>query len=195
MTSTQVAGSPGCGDSPLSTTGSVVGILTFALGLLAYLIAFLTITRGADQALAEMLATLDETDRQILGIKTLLDDAEREADPDYDAMKNMIDGPESSFRTANNDFERLLEPFSVASRRSRPGRMSLFRRFRWWYRDRDLAAATIRLENRRQHFATIQLTYVLRYFSSFSFFSWFHTTGLPGEPARSFCFPPGDRSY
>jgi len=149
---------PDPGDSPLSTTGNVLGILTFALGLFAYCIAFSVVVRGADRELAAALATLVDTARQIAEVKQFLDDEEREADPDYRTMKDMIDSSESSYKAAKYEFESQLEPFIMSPH----GNMSFLGRFRWWYREKDLAAAATRLENRKQHFATIQLTYLLR---------------------------------
>jgi hypothetical protein len=54
-----------CGDSPLSATASIVGILTFALGLLASYIALQSATRGAPSEIARLVDDLRTTQREI----------------------------------------------------------------------------------------------------------------------------------
>ena len=53
------------GDSPLSTTASIVGILTFALGLLASYIALQSATRGAPSEIARLVDDLRITQHEI----------------------------------------------------------------------------------------------------------------------------------
>lgn len=54
-----------CSDSPLSTTASIVGILTFALGLLASYIALQSATRGAPSEIARLVDDLRITQHEI----------------------------------------------------------------------------------------------------------------------------------
>ena len=54
-----------CNDSPLSTTASIVGILTFALGLLASYIALQSATRGAPSEIARLIDDLRTTQHEI----------------------------------------------------------------------------------------------------------------------------------
>lgn len=54
-----------CGDSPLSTTSSIVGILTFALGVLASYIALQSATRGAPSEIARLVDDLRTTQHEI----------------------------------------------------------------------------------------------------------------------------------
>lgn len=54
-----------CGDSPLSTTASIVGILTFALGLFASYIALQSATRGAPSEIARLVDDLRSTQHEI----------------------------------------------------------------------------------------------------------------------------------
>ena len=78
MTSSQppVPTSLSCGDSPLSTTASVVGILTFALGLLASYIALQSATRGAPSEIARLVDDLRTTQREINRVaEYIFDDA------------------------------------------------------------------------------------------------------------------------
>ncbi len=54
-----------CNDSPLSTTASIVGILTFALGILASYIALQSATRGAPSEIARLVDDLRTTQHEI----------------------------------------------------------------------------------------------------------------------------------
>ena len=54
-----------CGDSPLSTTASIVGILTFTLGLIASYVALQSATRGAPSEIARLIDDLRTTQREI----------------------------------------------------------------------------------------------------------------------------------
>ena len=65
-----------CGDSPLSATASIVGILTFALGLLASYIALQSATRGAPSEIARLVDDLRTTQREINRVaEYIFDDA------------------------------------------------------------------------------------------------------------------------
>lgn len=65
-----------CGDSPLSTTASIVGILTFALGLFASYIALQSATRGAPGEIARLVDDLRTTQREINRVaEYIFDDA------------------------------------------------------------------------------------------------------------------------
>ena len=71
-----------CGDSPLSTTASVVGILTFALGLLASYIALQSATRGAPSEIARLVDDLRITQREINRVaEYIFDDAHNDVEP------------------------------------------------------------------------------------------------------------------
>lgn len=65
-----------CGDSPLSTTASIVGILTFSLGLVASYIALQSATRGAPTEIARLVNDLRTTQREINRVaEYIFDDA------------------------------------------------------------------------------------------------------------------------
>ena len=70
-----------CSDSPLSTTASVVGILTFALGLLASYIALQSATRGAPSEISRLIDDLRNTQREINRVaEYIFDDAHNTVD-------------------------------------------------------------------------------------------------------------------
>ena len=70
-----------CGDTPLSTTASIVGILTFALGLAASYIALQSATRGAPSEIARLVDDLRSTQSEINRVaEYIFDDAHHEID-------------------------------------------------------------------------------------------------------------------
>ena len=65
-----------CGDSALSTTASIIGILTFALGLLASYIALQSATRGAPSEIARLVDDLRTMQHEINRVaEYIFDDA------------------------------------------------------------------------------------------------------------------------
>ena len=65
-----------CGDSALSTTASIIGILTFALGLLASYIALQSATRGAPSEIARLVDDLRAMQHEINRVaEYIFDDA------------------------------------------------------------------------------------------------------------------------
>ena len=84
MSSARTATPPtlSCGDSPLSTTASVVGILTFTLGLIASYVALQSATRGAPSEIARLIDDLRTTQREINRVaEYIYDDAHNAPDP------------------------------------------------------------------------------------------------------------------
>ena len=76
-----------CGDTPLSTTASIVGILTFALGLLASYVALQTATRGAPTEISRLVDELRSTQAEINRVAEYIFD-----DAHYGVTEN-IEGP------------------------------------------------------------------------------------------------------
>ena len=65
-----------CGDSGLSTTASIIGILTFALGLLASYVALQSATRGAPSEITRLVDDLRTTQHEINRVaEYIFDDA------------------------------------------------------------------------------------------------------------------------
>ena len=74
-----------CSDSPLSTTASVVGILTFALGLIASYVALQSATRGAPSEISRLIDDLRITQREINRVaEYIYDDAHNAPVSDVD---------------------------------------------------------------------------------------------------------------
>ena len=113
-----------CGDSPLSTTASVVGILTFALGLLASYIALQSATRGAPSEISRLIDDLRTTQREINRVaEYIFDDAHNtgqvpprmsfDTSPHYlvsskRALATATGGPDGTMQVLYDEVEELF---------------------------------------------------------------------------------------
>ena len=80
-----------CGDTPLSTTASIVGILTFALGLLASYIALQSATRGAPTEISRLVDELRSTQAEINRVaEYIFDDAHFGATESYEGPSHRL---------------------------------------------------------------------------------------------------------
>src|SRR5512140_2835994 len=83
-------GCPDCGDSPLSTTGNVTGILTFAYAILASVALFFAVIGTADNELQQLATSQQQTSRHIETLYGYFADLDGVAHPDLAAMKEPI---------------------------------------------------------------------------------------------------------
>ncbi|KAM5354704.1 hypothetical protein ACJ41O_001351 [Fusarium nematophilum] len=171
MDCTLTEGCPECSDSVLSTTGNVLGLLTFAFSFFLSLAAFLTITRNADGEVRDLHRALDRTDKHIGQINSYLRDLEMQRDPVLGEMRDAMASSFHEFKIAINDIRKHLSRFGDApsddedgrvSRSQAPSSSSYWTSLRWWYDEKDTAAKMAKLESYRQHFNAIQLTLIAR---------------------------------
>jgi hypothetical protein len=147
---------PQCSDSPLSITGNVLGILTFALGLLASALAFLVITSGIQSELSTLELSLEKTGHQISHSRRYfqLRDSER------DAILQEMGG---EIAAALNSAERLYIELLGSVRTVKESADSVWTRVGWWYHGRQAVTANMaRLESEKTHLGTLQLTFLLK---------------------------------
>ncbi|MBE3047797.1 hypothetical protein IMZ48_35865, partial [Candidatus Bathyarchaeota archaeon] len=79
-----------CDDSALSVFANVLGILTFALGVVAYMVAFTAVTRGAANDIQDTSASLGMTSQHLEQTRRFFDDLQNEGDPDLDMMYQLM---------------------------------------------------------------------------------------------------------
>ncbi|KAH8646731.1 hypothetical protein BX600DRAFT_476849 [Xylariales sp. PMI_506] len=140
---------PACDDSPLSYTGNVTGILTFALGLIASCVAFLSITRNAENEIQTLNLIVVETNQHISDITGYITRLEL----------RRVDNPllvESlhNYDTAQREVADYLSKFITST--------SLWNRLKWWYMAKETAAMMARLNNHQQRITAIQLTFLVQ---------------------------------
>ncbi|CAG1990976.1 unnamed protein product [Fusarium graminearum] len=141
---------PDCGDSPLSTTGNILGILTFALGLFLSTVAFMVAVRSAETEIDDLIESLKSTGRYIDQMTRFFASMGREADPEMTGMGLLpSDATESISNTQTKLLDELEETKKTIS--------ELPTRVDWWYRAQDVKAKLSKLDSERQHLHSVQL--------------------------------------
>jgi hypothetical protein len=143
-----------CGDSPLSWTGNVVGILTFALGVIISSAAFIAATRGADKEIQYSKEILRETKEHINKIHTQLDTLKYRGGNNLQGMDLLIYDSLESLNVARKDMDGKLADFKTPT--------SVWNRVRWWYDEKEIGVGMAKLDFQGQLFATVNLTLLLR---------------------------------
>lgn len=153
-----------CDDSPLSVVSNILGVLTFALGVFAYIAAFIAVTRGATKDMRDTEDVLKATQRQVEQIKRFLEVLQNRGDPDLDVMKALVGESLQDFVEAQAEMDEFLLGFKVAGdgHRVKLAGESMGSRFRWWYHEKDKEAGMAKLRGYQQHFAAVQLTFLER---------------------------------
>ncbi|KAI0428765.1 hypothetical protein F5Y09DRAFT_343359 [Xylaria sp. FL1042] len=155
MTQASMSGvCPECTDSPLSVTGNVVGIATFALGVIAFCATLFTVTRGADGEIYYYKQTLEETDRHINQISAYFTRLELEADEDLEQQVDSVADSLRQLLIANRDISARIDEVKEV-------KPALCRRLMWWWKEKEIAGGMVRVESQKQHVTAIQLTFLL----------------------------------
>jgi hypothetical protein len=144
---------PKCGDSPLTWTGNVLGILTFALGLIISSAAFVAATRGADKEIEYSKGILKETEEQIDKISTHMDTLKYRGGNNLQHMDQLIYDSLESLRVAREAMDGKLKQFKTPT--------FIWNRVRWWYDEKEIGVGMAKLDCQRQLVATVQLTLLL----------------------------------
>ena len=112
-------------DSPLSTTGNVIGILTFVLGIVSFCAAFYAITHNAPQEILDYKESLRERKAHIKQIHQYFEELNDEADSELEGnpIKQLMDNSMTDLENRRQTIEEDL--FHVGGR------------LQWWYRRQD----------------------------------------------------------
>lgn len=157
---------PDCGDSPLSTTGNVLGILTFALGVFAYLAVFFAMTRGAENEIRYCARVLAETEDHIKEIEYYKDLLTARGDQDARRLRDAMDTFRRTYSKIQQDLDNFKDRCGIGntdlSDEKSAWTASTWTRINWWYVASNMTAQMGRLDSHKQHFAAIELTVILR---------------------------------
>lgn len=146
------------GDSPLSTTANIIGILTFALGTLSFCIAFYAATADAPWEIKSYQDYIIQRRVHINEITQFFQDRDIEADHELE----------------NSSLGRLVsESLGLAETRRRAlekhvyeiyggGAVGLSTRLRWWMERRDMSMAMAGVDMQIHHLTALQISFLLR---------------------------------
>ncbi len=146
-----------CADSPLSMTGSIVGILTFALALLAYYFAFVATTKGAPAEIETFARDLSMTQSQIVPIIEYFEKQRQQANTAYQGHGDSI---LAALWSLVSTLQRVTTEFS----RHRPDGQSspgMWRRLRWVFDRDDMVESMARISNQKATITATQLSFLL----------------------------------
>ena len=136
-------------DKALSTTGDVIGILTFALGVFSFCAAFFAITHDAPREIEDYKESLEERKGHIEKARGYFDELRRVADSDWE-QSDIKDIIHTSLQRLETRRQAMYDSLSKVR-----GRLQ------WWYRRQDMLLSMARIETQLQHLGAIQLTFLL----------------------------------
>ena len=147
---------PECGDSPLSITGNITGILTFAYALLASSLVFFAVVRSAEHEMLQLRASVNQTSKHIETLYAYFNGLDLVADPDLALIQDPIKFALHDWRTTNQDLSNQFEELAGM----RPG---IRRQLAWWNRHRDILAGMAKLRSEKDDLFALLLTFMSRY--------------------------------
>ena len=119
-----------CPDSHLSTTGNVIGIFTFALGVFAYCITYVVVTHGATSEMEDFSTNLRIAKDQILKLLEHFSNLQLQADPDVvddTTIKSALNALIEPLRDLCNQVESIKDQSSSSS-------LHIWRHLYWVYK-------------------------------------------------------------
>lgn len=148
----------GGGDSPLSTTGNITGLLTFALATFSFCLAFYIATEGALKEMDDYQVYLDQRKDHIAVIRQFFEERDIEADHELEisGLQELI---RNSLKSAEERREKLEQ--EVGKIRNTPG-VDIGKRIQWWMRRRDMSLATASVEIEIHHLTALQMSFIIR---------------------------------
>jgi hypothetical protein len=136
-------------DSPLSTTANVLGILTFALGLLSFCAAFFAITHDAHREMQESKYSIKERKAHIQVLQQYFRELDTVADSELEQS--------SMGKLVHTSLINLARQTRAVEQEINGTRG----RWQWWYHRKDVVTAISRIDSQLQHVRSFQLTFLL----------------------------------
>jgi hypothetical protein len=147
------------GDSPLSTTSNIIGILTFALATFTFCVAFYAATADAPREAMSYKGYVEQRKKHIQEIGQFFEEKDVAADPDLEGspLKGLV---EDSIENA----ERLRTQLETNVYRicAHGEGMSLSQRVWWWLGRREMSMTMTSIDIQIQHLTALQITFLLR---------------------------------
>ncbi|KAK0701324.1 hypothetical protein B0H67DRAFT_650545 [Lasiosphaeris hirsuta] len=165
-------------DSPLSTTGNILGILTFAYAIIASCLVFLAVIRTADSEMQQLFSQIRQTSRHIETLGSYFRELDLVADIDLAPMRGPIKVALKDWRKTNQGLAARVGKLSEMG----PG---IKRRIMWWYGQNEMLASMAKLRSEKDDFSALLLTYLSRKISTQEHHLWRLERLATGEPRDS----------
>lgn len=152
------------GDSALSTTGSIVGILTFALGLLASYAAIGALTREALYEIDSFSSDLERIKTQVNSLLHFFKDETRTSNSDFEAYGQSLQQPLKSLLGSIGGLMIELEALDrLNTKSSNPFDFQARRRIVWvLYKRKNFIEEMARVSSYRAEILGAQMSLLLR---------------------------------
>lgn len=147
---------PACDDSPLSITGNITGILTFAWAILASSLLFLVVVRSAENEMRQLRASVEQAARHLDAIVGYFHGLHLVADPDLAFIKEPINSALRDWHATNENLIKQLKGLESMQ-------PAIGRRLVWWYRYNDILATMTKLRSEKDDLFALLLTYMSRH--------------------------------
>ncbi|RYP50097.1 hypothetical protein DL768_004301 [Monosporascus sp. mg162] len=144
---------PECSDSPLSTTGNITGILTFAYALLASCLVFLAVIRTAESEIQQLHTSVRQTSRHIETLYSYFNGLDLVADQDLAAIQDPIKVALEDWRRTNQHLTAQVEELNNIP-------SGIRRWLVWWYRHKDILAGVAELRSEKDDLSALLLMYM-----------------------------------
>jgi hypothetical protein len=145
-------------DSALSTTANILGILTFVLATLSFVIAFYAATADAPREIKSFQDYAIQREDHINEIAEFFEDRGIEADNELE-NSSLGDLVSESLRTAEQRRRGLQENvYRICSSSA----LSLTKRVWWWMERRDMSMAMAEVDIQIHHLTALQISFLLR---------------------------------
>jgi len=156
---------PDAGDSPLSTVANILGIITFGLALFAYVAAFFTVTRKADDEIEATRASAETMTKNLVSVIDILNARNnRGADLDLVDLFEPMQVALHAYEMAVKDLKELLKRFQPTKSKQHifTPHYSICHRFLWWYAEKERLSAINNIMTSHQLLIAVQLAYLDR---------------------------------
>lgn len=146
------------GDSPLSIASNITGILTFAISLIGFVVAFFKITLGAENEILKLHELQVASCEHIVKSEKAVAPLFRGANEDYLQVRELVDGALGAVDKATDDIERFIGRFHD---KNRP--VGVGARVTWWFARGEAEAYRAQLNNAQQALTATLLVLNLKY--------------------------------
>lgn len=146
------------GDSPLSTTANIMGILTFALATFSFCLAFYAATADAPREVESYKNYVFQRRAHIEDIRQFFDERAVEADNELEKtrLKELVLETLTSAEEGRIELQEKVDMICDSQG------MSLSKRIWWWMERRNMSMEMAGVDVQMDHLTALQISFLLR---------------------------------
>lgn len=146
------------GDSPLSTTANIIGILTFALATFSFCLAFYAATADAPREVQSYKCYVFQRRAHIEDIRQFFNERAIEADSELEKtqLKELVSGTLTSAEDGRTELQEKVNKICDSQV------MSLSKRIWWMMERRTMSMGMAGVDMQMNHLTALQISFLLR---------------------------------